>query len=448
MAHQTKRPFGPTPNRGSGRHGLCSKLATRTIVELIERMKRYTSYKPTQIPWPNELPTHWELVKISSVFKERTETVSDKDFAPLSVTMQGIVPQLETAAKTENGENRKKVCKGDFVINSRSDRKGSAGISPLDGSVSVISTVLKPQSQLNEKYIGYLLTNYYFQEEFYRYGKGIVADLWSTKYSNMKNMFITLPPVKEQTAIANYLDTKTEQLNTFITKKQKLIHLLKEQKQAIINELLQDKQNKWEKRKLKFLCRIKNGYAFDANTLSENGVQIIKIGNLYKNELSLDRDPTFVNSSLFDALPDFQIKENDILISMTGTLGKKDYGYAVIVNSNKKLLLNQRVAKLMPKNRIIRNDFFLNMIWSNDFLDQLYSKPAGTKQANLSSDMIMNSSILVPSLLEQERVVQSIKLKTSKIENAISRIEKEIEMVKELKQSLIAEVVTGKIKVI
>ena len=76
--------------------------------------------------------------KLGTHFLQRKEKVSDKDFPPLSVTKNGIVPQLENAAKTDNGDNRKLVKKGDYVINSRSDRKGSSGLSYLDGSVSLI----------------------------------------------------------------------------------------------------------------------------------------------------------------------------------------------------------------------------------------------------------------------------------------------------------------------
>lgn len=81
--------------------------------------------KDSGMEWIGEIPVDWELSKIGSVYDERNEKESDKDFAPLSVTKQGIVPQLETAAKTDNGDNRKLIRKNDFVINSRSDRRGS-----------------------------------------------------------------------------------------------------------------------------------------------------------------------------------------------------------------------------------------------------------------------------------------------------------------------------------
>src|SRR6185437_5358415 len=86
----------------------------------------YAKYKPAGVAWLGNVPDHWALLRVGYLFDEIREKVSDRDFPALSVTKNGVVPQLETAAKTDDGENRKQVLKGDLVINSRSDRKGSA----------------------------------------------------------------------------------------------------------------------------------------------------------------------------------------------------------------------------------------------------------------------------------------------------------------------------------
>ena len=109
---------------------------------------RYEEYKQTGIKWITSIPVSWDIQKIGTLFAQRKEKVSDKIYAPISVTKNGILPQLATAAKTDDGDNRKKVCVGDFVINSRSDRKGSCGVSALEGSVSLINIVLQPRKQL------------------------------------------------------------------------------------------------------------------------------------------------------------------------------------------------------------------------------------------------------------------------------------------------------------
>lgn len=391
----------------------------------------YPTYKPTSIPWPDRIPSTWELVKISSVFRERRETVSDKDFAPLSVTMQGIVPQLETAAKTDNGDNRKMVCKGDFVINSRSDRKGSAGISPLDGSVSVISIVLKPSKKLHERYVDYLLTNYYFQEEFYRYGKGIVADLWSTKYSSMKGMFIPLPSIEEQTAIANYLEAKTEQINRFIEKKQKLIGLLKEQKRSLTTELIQEEAKNVEKIKLKYCVR----------NVSVQTSQMAK-DDIY---LGMENVESWTGLYVESEQKDFESQAkmfqfNDVLF------GKLRPYLAKVFLANIKGVCSGEFLVLRPSKKIAP-EYLQLVLLDPEFISLVNSSTFGAKMPRADWGFIGNQLISIPSIAQQKQIVAMIKSEGETIDKVIGRIEKEIEKVKELKQSLIAEAVTGKIKI-
>ncbi len=104
--------------------------------------------KDSRVEWIGDIPEHWEIEQLGNLYKARSEKVSDYDYPPLSVTKMGIVPQLETAAKSDNHSDRKKVCIGDFVINSRSDRKMSSGTSIFEGSVSLINTVLYSKNNL------------------------------------------------------------------------------------------------------------------------------------------------------------------------------------------------------------------------------------------------------------------------------------------------------------
>ena len=183
-------------------------------------MKTYDSYKDSGIEWIGELPSNWKVRQIRSLFQERKEVVSDKDYEPLSVTKKGIVKQLDNVAKTDNNDSRKKVLTNDYVINSRSDRKGSSGLSRYDGSVSVINIVLKMITDVSDvRYYEYIFKSYDFIEEFFRNGKGIVWDLWSTRYSEMKYIKISLPPLSEQEQIVSYLDEKTSLIDELVVKK-------------------------------------------------------------------------------------------------------------------------------------------------------------------------------------------------------------------------------------
>ena len=180
-------------------------------------------------------------MKIDSLFQERKTKVSDKDYAPLSVTKKGILPQLENAAKSNDGDNRKLVKAGDFVINSRSDRKSSCGVSPLDGSVSLINIVLSPREELNDMYIHYLLKNYKFSEEYYRNGRGIVADLWTTRYSEMKTILLPIPSHGEQDQIVKFLDWKMSEINKLLELKKKQIQELSDLKTTLISDVVTGK---------------------------------------------------------------------------------------------------------------------------------------------------------------------------------------------------------------
>lgn len=104
-------------------------------------MDKYSSYKDSGVKWLGDIPSHWGINRIANYFTERKTKVSDKDYAPLSVTKMGILPQLDNVAKTNDEDNRKMVKVNDFVINSRSDRRGSSGVSLMDGSVSLINIV-------------------------------------------------------------------------------------------------------------------------------------------------------------------------------------------------------------------------------------------------------------------------------------------------------------------
>ena len=199
--------------------------------------------KPSCISWIGDIPAHWDVQKINQNFTERREKVSDKDFEPLSVTKEGVLPQLETAAKTNNGDNRKKVCKGDFVVNSRSDRKGSCGFSYYDGSVSLINTVLVPRSNIFGRYYHYVFRSNDFIEEFYRLGRGIVADLWTTRYTEQRNIMIPVPPLEEQQMMVDFIDHRTASIDRLMVELTYQVEYLKEYKQRLIADVVTGKIN-------------------------------------------------------------------------------------------------------------------------------------------------------------------------------------------------------------
>lgn len=220
-----------------------SEYKKSIIAETVTRgLNPDVTLMPTNFGWIDKIPQHWAIARIASVYSVRNEKVSDKDFQPLSVTMKGIVPQLESAAKTKHGDDRKLIRKGDFVINSRSDRRGSCGISDYDGSCSLINTVLSPREEMNPRYYNWLFHTSLFADEFYKWGYGIVDDLWTTNWGAMRRIQIPMPPLEEQADIAAYLDEKVPNIEQSISDKLLQIDKLKEYKASLIYEYVTGKK--------------------------------------------------------------------------------------------------------------------------------------------------------------------------------------------------------------
>lgn len=229
------------------------------------------------IEWVGAIPQDWQLSKIGSLYTQRNEKVSDKDYQPLSVTMQGILPQLATAAKTDDGDNRKLVRVGDFAINSRSDRRGSCGISPLDGSVSLINIILTPRTAMHPGYYNWLFHTTLFADEFYKWGHGIVADLWTTRWQEMKSITVPVPEYAEQERIAAFLDAECAEIDAVLEKTRASIEEYKKLKQAVITqavtkgirgdrpmkdsgiEWIGDIPKEWDCKKVKYVTSISRG---------------------------------------------------------------------------------------------------------------------------------------------------------------------------------------------
>ena len=215
------------------------ELKQRVIADAVTRgLNPHVKMKTTNIPWLKEIPEHWDMSKISSHFRQRNEKVSDKDYPALSVSKQGVTPQLDNVALSNaEGTSRKLVKVGDYAVNSRSDRKGSCGVSKYEGSVSLITIVLEPFN-INGEYVHYLFRSNPWVEEFYRNGRGIVADLWTTNYQMMKSMYMPVPPIEEQKQIVSYLDAKCSKIDKLIANITKEIECIKEYKQRLISDVV------------------------------------------------------------------------------------------------------------------------------------------------------------------------------------------------------------------
>lgn len=215
-------------------------VIANAVTGKIDERREKRKWKDSGISWIGKIPENWEVDKLGHRFIQRKEKVSDKDYPPLSVSKMGVTPQLESACKTDDGDNRKLVLKGDFVVNSRSDRKGSCGLSELDGSVSLINIIATPRN-IDGHYIHYLFRSSNYIEEFYRMGRGIVADLWTTRWSEMRTIMIPVPPLSEQKEIVAYIEKKVSSIDSQIASIENQIANLNEYKQSLISDVVTGK---------------------------------------------------------------------------------------------------------------------------------------------------------------------------------------------------------------
>ena len=422
----------------------------------MSKLEKYPSYKDSGVEWLGEIPKGWELTKLGTKFIERKEKVSDKDYEPLSVTKNGVIPQLDSAAKSNDGDNRKLVKKGDFVINSRSDRKGSSGVSSIDGSVSLIYIVLEPIG-INPVFCNYLLKSNGFIEEFYRNGHGIVADLWTTRFWDMKSIMLGIPPKQEQIKIASFLDEKTEQLDKAIQQKEQLIKLLKERRQILINdavtkgldktvamkdsgvEWIGDIPEGWEVKKLKFISNIFRG----------------KFTHRPRNDISLYDGvyPFFQTGDIARAgkyLASYRQTLNEKGLKVSTLFPKGTIVVTIAANIGDVSILD--IDACFPDSIVGFNplDYVLN-----EFLyytlavmkDVFMSSTIKNTQMNLNIDRIGNNLISMPPKREQEKIVNYIEKNNQKIDKAINLQQQQIIKLKEYKTTLIDSVVTGKVRV-
>ena len=422
--------------------------------------KTYDTYKDSGIAWIGNIPSEWEIKKLGNFYTQRNEKVSDKDFSPLSVTMQGILPQLETAAKTNDGDNRKLVRVGDFAINSRSDRRGSCGISPYDGSVSLINTVLCPKDKMNAKFYNWLFHTTMFADEYYKWGHGIVDDLWTTRWSEMKNISVVEPPLSEQQAIALYLDEKCGEIDSLISLQEEMISELQAYKQSVITEAvtkgldsnvpMKDSGVEWigmipEGWNVSSLKHIINGHlqygANESGTLFEEGLpRYVRITDILDNKL---REDIQKQSLTEEQASGFILQDKDILFARSGgTVGKsfiyrRKYGRCAFAGYLIKAAINQKNDA----------DFIYYYTLSSSYDEWKKRIFIQATIQNIGADKYSLMEIPLPPLSEQQAIASYLDEKTSQIDSLIALKQEKITELKDYKKSIIYEYVTGKKKV-
>jgi type I restriction enzyme S subunit len=433
------------------------------------KYKKYDNYKPSGVEWLGDVPEHWGVKRVKAISRIKRGASPRPIADPRYFSDNGEYSWVRIADVTANSH---------YLLETKdtlSKLGANLSVKIYEGELflSIAGSVGKPMISKIKCCIhdGFV----YFpdlkkgQEFLYRIfetgrpyvGLGKHGTQLNLNTETIANIKIPFPPLEEQTAIANFLDHKTAQIDKAIAQKGQLIELLKERRQILIHEAVTQGLDKsvemkdsgvewigevpkgWEVKKLKHVGKMVNGYAFNSNEFVEQGVRVMKISNIQTMNIDWS-EASFINEKYYDKLPQYRIFKNDIVFALTRPIISTGIK-AAIVKSNDKILLNQRNAVLKSFNNVV--DKWIYFIILNDAFVQEFDNEIDKtgQQPNISVYSIGNLFVPVPSIKEQQEIVNYIETQNEKIKTAISLKEREISSLKEYKTVLIDAAVTGKV---
>lgn len=350
------------------------------------------------------------------------------------------------------------VKRGDIILNPMDLSSGYVAKSTFEGVISQAYIKIRPLETLNLSYYENFFQNLYHYKILWHLGKGISYDhRWTLGNDVFLNIKIPLPPLQEQKEIAKFLDKKCEKIQNYINKKQKLITFLQEKKQALINEAVTKGLNPniefknsgieylgliphhWEAVKVKYVATTNIGLVYDPSEITTNeniGYPVLRANNIQNGKIDY-KDVIYVAKKI-----------DDKQLAISGDL------LMCVRNGSENLL--GKTAKIEDNNfsfgaftAIIRSDFnnYLYWIFQTEMLKKSISSfivSIGIGQ--ISQDDIKNFKIPLPPLQEQKEIAEFLDKKCEKINSAIEKTKKQIELVREYKNTLINEAVCGRIK--
>jgi type I restriction enzyme S subunit len=368
--------------------------------------------------------------------------------------MQGVLPRLETVAKTDDGDNRKLVMKGDFAINSRSDRRGSCGVSERDGSVSLINTVLRPAHRFSSDYLNFLCKTEAFADEFYRVGHGIVADLWTTGWNDMKKTYVPVPDYNVQTRIASYLNSKCSSIDSIIADAKATIEDYRLLGQSIITRVVTkglDPQVPMKKGGVEWAGVCPQSWRMNLLFQLCEEVKSKNAGMRSQNLLSLshgrivEKDINTSDGLLPESFEGYNcVRSGDIVLRLTDL--QNDHTSLRVGQVQEDGIITSAYTTLRPRNvRLSR--FIYYALHAFDLNKGFYGMGSGVRQG-LNYDEVKTHKIALPGTIqEMDAITRFLDNESKEIDSIISEQQSLIDDLVAAKKSLIYECVTGKRKV-
>lgn len=427
-------------------------------------MKPYPQYKDSGVPWLGEIPAHWNSLKLKNLLTPVSER-SRPDLPLLSVLRAKGVIKRDTGSKEENHNfipddlsNYKVVQKSQLAMNKMKAWQGSYGISPHDGIVSPAYFVFAVNA-VNGDFFHTALRSQAYIPFFTQASDGVRVGQWDLNRSRMKEIPFFAPSEEEQIQIPRYLNWKTAQINKFIRNKRRLIALLKEQKQNIINqavtrginpdvklkpsgvEWIGDIPEHWEVKPLKRAFS-QIFYGTSISSSDEGSYLVLGMGNIKEGEVS------FSGCGRLKTIPaELVLRPNDLLFNRTNSLELVGKVGIFLGHESEQVTFASYLVCLRCKADMCPT--YLNYLLNcSTFLRfaRLHAIPS-LHQANLNPTRYGRLSIPLPPYAEQKHLIDKIAAQTLSIDTAISRAENEIQLILEYRDRLIADVVTGKVDV-
>jgi type I restriction enzyme S subunit len=402
--------------------------------------------KNKNIVWLGEFPAHWQVLRIKNLFQEienRSETDSEEllsvsHYTGVTLKRESLENEDDHISNAESLIGYKLVAKDDLVINIMLAWNGSLGISPFNGITSPAYCVYRIKGNNNPEYFGYLFTTNLFKAEFRRNSTGIIDSrlrLYSDKFFSI---FSVVPPKDEQDEIVVCIKTKEEKINQFIQKKESFIELLQEQKNDIAFSTIHIDgiKNGFPLRRIKSFSQILRGKFThrprNDERLYDGEFPFIQTGEVSQAGKYINSYRQTLNEWGYSVSKEFP--KGTLCLTIAANVGD-----VAILNFN--ACFPDSIVGIVP-NEEVDLDFLYHALKS--LKTKFLSESTLTTQYNLNIERIGPIKIPIPDIQIQKKIVLELETETTTIDTAISKAEREIELIKEYKEAMISEAVMGK----
>jgi len=437
---------------------------------MTDALKPYPAYKDSGLPWLGRIPAHWGERRAKYLFREVDERSDTGREELLSVShMTGVTPRSQknvTMFMAESYVGHKVCCAGDLIINTMWAWMAALGVAKQAGIVSPSYAVYRPlqPDAFVPDFVDHLLRTRAYQSEYVCRSTGIRASRLRLYPEKFLDILIVCPPYKEQQKLTAYLHAKDRSIRRYIRTKQKLITLLNERKQALIRravtrgldphvrlkpsgvDWLGEVPEHWEVVALRHLgTRFGSGMTprGGATVYQTSGIPLIRSQNVHFDGLRLG-DVVFISDEIHSSMSGTHVKSGDVLLNITGaSIGRVCVAPDGLGEAN----VNQHVTIIRPRVSKVTPGFLAAFLSSPFIQGEITMSAYGAAREGLPMGDMKALRILVPPLREQTQIVDSLRESTEQIHVSIRAIQREIDLIREYRTRLIADVVTGKVDV-